>query len=189
MIRKRTSFITMLEILLAIGILSLITGVIAFSISGLINQQNYYRSVDIVTEKLQTALNLMLILDSETTVVLNQVDGNYEIKLETEKNIDPIMGRNLKEKEPLRGLSQLKFEGESFTTLELKFSAINQSIPRGTLHLEGRRSDSDRYISLKGYPHPIEAKFEMQKEKPPEDESAVYYPKEIRETWLLEKKT
>jgi len=145
--------------------------------------QQFRSAVTVVQQKLQTALETMLIHNENVSVIFEPEQNGIKVTIETETPLTRGLGRMLNRDPLIKGIDQIIWttpEGDSFAgKVTLEFSAIAHAIPSGTLTLKGPIT---RTIVLKGYPHPFQVTFDEKYEEV-NLESEQLYPKEVREMY------
>lgn len=175
--------ITLIEVLIAMALIAMIGGVIAINVQGLLREQRFNSSVELVSNQLQTAQNLMVILNSDVKVVIDKNDQQtYSISLQPEKSVSKQFYQTLNQNKSLPGVSSMKFDDEEKNQMTLLFSALSQKTPEGVLELVSD-DDESQYFSFPGYPKFIEAQARPAIREEKLNESSILYPAEVRESW------
>lgn len=166
--KLKRRYITLVELLVVMALLISAIGVIGININKALREQHFKTEVDLVTDMLVLAQNLMLIMNADTHVVFQtakdqqsiqmqmHVDGNEGsrlIKLVTEKIKD------------LKYVHYVQFKDENKThneseKVDVKFISKGSVMSKGLMRLSTHKSSNEsgvleRYICLPGYAKPI----------------------------------
>lgn len=170
----RKSYITLLELIIVIVIMSIVAGVVGISIGQAKKDQHFRTEVSIVMDKLRLAQNLMLILESDVAVKFANASNGQGVVLRLD--FDDILSKNwskeIKKEILLTEIRSVNFvdsiggnakRGE----IEIKFFSGGSVMSGGVLRLAVADNDSDagslvRYICLAGYPQAITRAVEHQ---------------------------
>lgn len=171
-VKLRRHYLTLLELMIVIGLLSLMAGLIAINIGNATVDQRFRSEVSRVVDEIRLAQDLMLVLGTDVHLVFSD-EGDpgvkYWLELETtlpsawqkeiqrpKKNLKTIRGIFINDTtqvatapEPAKGKIDLKFlsNGSVVSNGILRLSTSGQEDPpKGSLN---------SYICLPGYPHPI----------------------------------
>jgi len=178
-------FVTLIELMIVMALIAVIMGVVGFNVVKMRRDQQFRSAVTVVQQKLQTALETMLIHNDTVRVVLQQEERGLNINLKTDTPFTKGLGRLLNRDPLIKGIDSFSWapaEGEVYrgpTTLE--FSSIARAIPKGTLTLFGPDS-LKRTIVLNGYPHPFKATLDDEYQELDLD-SEKEYPRGVRDMW------
>lgn len=169
--RIRRLPITLLELLIVMGILALISGIVAISINKALIDQRFRSEVDLIVNELRLAQDLMLILGTDVHLNFSEAkDGagiEYWIKLETilPKNVQKEV---LRKRKPLKTIHGVFLEDQLVTEIkekhiDVKFLSNGAVMSKGIMLLSTSDKESqqqgalNRYICLAGYPRPIQS--------------------------------
>ncbi len=159
MVRKK--FFTMVEMLIVMAILSVVAGAVGFNMLKMRRQQQFVSGVSLVEQKLQAALETMLIHHNNVRVIFDRDKGRLKLTAESETPLERGMGRLLKTNPVIEGVSEAVWRPHDQDVASgkaiLVFSAMANAIPKGTLTLYGTDPSQKKTVVLKGYPHPIKA--------------------------------
>lgn len=180
--KSKRRFITLLELLIVMGILALTATVVTVNIRSLMSSQRFYSAVELVTNKLQTAQDIMLIFNSDTIVTFKKTNGSWLCRVESEKALPPHL-KDLIRDMKITGIDSITFDANNSGLVVLKFSAINSSTPEGILKFSADDDTFVQYITLQGHAHPIETTPLPQPIEDMQNDSASLYPKKVREMW------
>jgi len=187
--RKRP--VTLLEMLVVMALIALIVGAVSFNVVKMRRSQQFRSAMTVVQQKLQAALETMLIHNETVQVVIQPVQKGLKIDIDTEIPLTKGLGRLLNRDPLVKGIdsySWIPAEGRPTRGQStLVFSPIAKAIPKGTLTFFGPGS-LKRTIVLKGYPHPFRVTEEEQFEESTLD-SETLYPKEVRNLWEAHEKS
>lgn len=163
MIARRRSYFTLIEIVLAIALLSLIVGVVGFNIRNLVGDQKFKNDVNTVTDTLNRAQQLMLIYDQTMLVRFKVVPGGIQCRIEASCHLDPtwekwVVGHSkvLKEIHCL-AFDDLNHDEKGGDEKIIRFYPNGGLISKGVLALSsakttGVKGASNAFICLPGYP-------------------------------------
>lgn len=176
-------FLTLLELLIVISILAITASVLTFNIAGIFRDQRFRADVEKVVDKLQMAQNVMLILNSDVTVSIAKNDQDqYVMKLKAEKPLPLHLDKIAEKKVVLDGINEITFNDEK-DSIVLEFKALKHVVPTGILTMKVDE-ELESSVTLFGYSHPIViGKKEILSTEEIQNESALLYPKEVRELW------
>lgn len=170
MILKRRRYITLVEMMIIITILTIITGVIGVNITRALKSQRFRTEVDLVTDTLRLAQDIMLILRVDAHMrVKKATDGKgIEVWAETDEPVprkwEFVINRTrrtLTETHSIQFQELNEFpivEGE----LDIRFQSGGAMMSRGIFRMSTHDDESspgatNRAICLRGYPHAIDS--------------------------------
>jgi type II secretory pathway pseudopilin PulG len=167
--RLQRRFLTFMEMMVVLAIISLIGGVVAINVSKAMTDQRFRSEVAAVVNQLRLAQNLMLILDQDVSVKFTDDDPNKKIDYWLEMQCPAIRGWDkelTRRPPPLKTIRVVEFEADSNLPngkegeLELKFMSGGTVMSRGILRLSTARDANqkgalERYVCLQGSPAPI----------------------------------
>lgn len=174
----RRQYITLIEMLVVLGILSLVIGLVGFNVRHLVVDQRFRNEVKMVVDQLRMAQNLMLIMDSDIHVKFQEKDGYILMELESSLELPWLKALN-PEPKTLNVIHHVGFDEkgkekmsgfEERGVLDIKFLSGGNVMTSGTLRLATARDSQNalkRFICLSGYPKPIVVQMEF---SCPEDE-------------------
>lgn len=154
MVKK--SHITLLEVMIILAILSLAGGAIAFNIRKFYGQQQVLDDISKVTTILNTASEMMMLVDLDSEVRFSEEDGKLKIALVPQSGVSHNVLPLLKDQPiTLSHLDKVFFrDGVQQTMLTPPFSLTFESkgflMNRGILQLQGK--GIERYFVFLGYP-------------------------------------
>jgi len=160
----RRPAITLLELLVVIGLLTIVTGVVGINVTKAIREQRFRTEVSRVADQLRLAQDLMLIMGVGVTVKFETAPEGDGImySLDTDLPLSKQWNAILKAPQPkLTSIHWFQIEGvEAEGFMEIKFLSEVAGMTKGVLRLSTARSDDDfgaltSYICLPGYPKPI----------------------------------
>lgn len=160
--------ITLIEILIAIMIISLVGGIVGISITRALKEQRFRTEADLVIDTLRLAQNIMLILGTDVHFRVKTADN----KMGIEYYLDVEGGGPEKWRRIIQRSHRLLKEthGVSFKDLQpfpvipgqldIRFQSNGAMMSKGVLHLSTHENEKDpgamtMAICLKGYPHSI----------------------------------
>jgi len=161
----RRTAMTLLEVLIAFAILSLIGGVVGIHIRWTMQQQKFRSEVALMVDTLRLAQDLMLILGTDVSVRIQPADKGKGIEywLDVEEGVpkawEPIIRqtrRSLKETHNIT-LEPTPVANQPFA---LKFFSGGSLMSKGIFFMSTHENVNasgalTAVICLKGYPHPI----------------------------------
>lgn len=173
---KRLHF-TLLELMLVIGILSLVAGFVSINVVKMLRDQHFRTEVSQVLDTVRTAQDLMLIYDTNVKVVFTQKSGNdpieYEIQFDT-----PIPVQWAKQLKPprrtMKHIKKVNFYDEKQVCKKVEnerhvgFFSGGSVMSRGLIILSTHDNYNaehaiTRYIALSGHPQPLSISAEEPK--------------------------
>ncbi|NGX57619.1 MAG: hypothetical protein K940chlam3_00512 [Chlamydiae bacterium] len=188
-LKKNRRFFTLIEIMIVLAIISMVAGVVGFNIVKMRRDQQFRSGVSLVQQKLQAALETMLIHNENVKIVFEQEGSVLKTTMESETPTNRGLGRILNANPNIEGIKSAAWvtaeEERYIGKITLVFSAIAHAIPKGTIILSGYDSINTqgplrKTIVLNGYPHSIKVTDdEMFEDK--EIEREKFYPRQVRE--------
>ena len=158
---------TLIELVIVIALLTLAGGVIGVKTVGALQEQRFRSEVYLVVERLRLAQELMLIMNCDVTLKFKQLPHNkgIEVQLLTDQKLPPSW-HALVGTAPLKlgYINLVEYDGPHLLPngpgeLNLAFYSKGIVMSRGIVRLAtGERfidNVLERYVPLKGYPHPI----------------------------------
>lgn len=158
MLLKRR-YITLLEILIIFAIVAAAGGAAAFNIRKFYQQQQALDDINKVINVLNTASELMMLVNLDSEVRFSKVDGVLQARIAPQSGVSTIVQPLVKEGPiSLPHLGEIVFkDGVQQTTLTPPFSLTFKSkgflMNRGILQLQGK--NTERYVVFRGYPTPF----------------------------------
>lgn len=161
---RQRRFVTLIEVVIVMAILSLMAGIIGVNISKAMQEQKFRTEVGLVIERLRLAQNLMLILGEDVKVYFKKVENGISVELALQCSTNKGWGKELTRKQILTAVRQVDFKGEredlGRDEFGLDFMSGGVSMSRGILKLstgKNRLYVDRRYLCLPGYPAPFVA--------------------------------
>jgi hypothetical protein len=155
MLLKRR-YITLLELMIVIAILAVVGGAAAFNIRKFYLEQQVLGDINRVVNVLNTATELMMLIDIDSEVRFSESAGSISVILVPQSGV-PTTVFPLLSKEPilLSYLEGVQFkDGVKGTLLKPPFALTFESkgflMNRGILQLKG--NGLERYLVFRGYP-------------------------------------
>jgi type II secretory pathway pseudopilin PulG len=152
-------YITLLELLIAIALVAMVSGVIAWNVRALFLQQKTLDEMSRVATIVRKAQELMMIANLDSEVVIRRANDQFSVALTPKSSVSPLMAPLLeKSTVTLQQISSITFE-DAFQDTELSenFSLIFRSkgflMNRGVLQMQGNKIT--RSIILHGFPTPV----------------------------------
>lgn len=183
----RKKFFTMVEMLIVMAILSVVAGAVGFNMLNMRRQQQFVSGTALVEQKLQAALETMLIHHNNVRVIFDREGGKLKLTAESETPLERGMGRLLETNPVIEGIGEAVWrpydQDAASGKAILVFSAMANAIPKGTLTLYGTDSSQKKTVVLKGYPHPIKVTDDGFYEDSEAPKSEEHYPREVRARW------
>ncbi len=161
--------VTLIEVLIAVAVLGLLSGVVALNVRNAINTQRFYDDVQKVVDRFRLAQDLMIITESDCQVVFERrdevvyctlrvvgkvTDGLHSL-IGKEIALSSIQGFWFDEVEST-GMSTQRSEG----VVAIDFFALGKETTRGRIELSSlreREGGNRRWIALPGYPTYLES--------------------------------
>ncbi len=191
LVRRR--FVTLIELLIVIAILTAILGVVGINITGAVRTERFRGSVKVLTDRLQLAQDIMLIVRADVRVTLERKNDGLHVSLNVDGALTPALDRATKDTMIVSGIRAFRFtnsDGESFdNTAVLDFYSGGSRMPRGELLLaEESLNANDAFqevILLLGRPQAIKASHPEDGDNLGQDnlqeQSRSLYPQEVTE--------
>jgi len=182
---RNRRFVTLVELMIVMTLIVLIAGAVGFNVVKMRRDQQFRSAVSVVQQKLQTALETMLIHNETVRVVFQPQARGLNVQLETETPLTRGLGRLINRDPLVKGITSYSWTPEGGDAYRgqstLEFSSIAHAIPKGTLTFYGPDS-LKRTIVLHGYLHPFRVTLEAQYEDTGL-ESEKFYPRKVRDMW------
>lgn len=168
---KRRCF-TLLEMLLVLGLLSLVAGLIGMNIGKAVREQRFRTEVDIVVNQLRLAQDLMLIFRGDVAVKFEKLPNRegFSCELAFATKMPAAWDQQAKKRYILTHIHAIDFPDKLLfnpktsskhidqTTLDVLFYSNGTRMSQGVMRLAASSSDTGtlaRFINLPGYPAPI----------------------------------
>lgn len=163
-------YLTLVEMLIVIGLLTLIAGVVGIKVNKILHEQRFRSEVSQIVDQLRLAQDLMLIFDSNVHLKFNHTDEGLEYGITFDNPLPNNWSHELQRPhKKLKYIRQINFPDERFPENRLKNDGVDiqflsggSVMSRGLLELvsaDDDRKDDDsvlkRYIWLSGTPQPI----------------------------------
>lgn len=189
----RRRFMTLIELLIVIAIITTILGVIGINIAGAVRTERFRASVKILTDRLQLAQDIMLIVRANVRVTLERKDDGLHISLNVDGALTPALDRATKDTMIVSGIHAFRFtnvHGETFeSSVVLDFYSGGSRMTRGELLLAEESLNANdglqELIVLRGRPQAIKASSPEDAENLSQDnlqeQSRSLYPQEVTE--------
>jgi prepilin-type N-terminal cleavage/methylation domain-containing protein len=165
---RRDAF-TLIEIMVVMLIMTLALTVTGIQVTRFLKEQHFLNDVSHVIRSLQSAQDLMMVLnlDIQLKMTHNPKEQGivYEFALEkkAQKSWEKIIERPNKALKYLSSIVYVAPDGYQETSdlgITLNFPAGGVNMTKGTLILRGGPSGMEKKISLKGYPYPFDTKYQ-----------------------------
>lgn len=162
-------YLTFVEILIVIAIVTLMTGIIGVNIRQLAREQRFNTEVSLIVDELRTAQNLMLILGSNVNVKIEQLPNGGGIKywMEVSKLLPGNWTREVdRERAKLTTIKKIEFrpanQQATANPIDIKFYSRGSLMSEGVLVLSSTENIQDsaamlNFICLPGFPSPIQS--------------------------------
>lgn len=170
----KRKYITLIELILVMAILSLVTGLVGINIRKMMQEQNFEREVSQVVEELRLAQDLMLIVGHDAHVVFQKNSSRISMGMALDKLLPGTWDKELKRKKSvLKAIQGISFQEKSLPengSLVLNFLSDGLVMSQGLLKLSSSSNPNEkgaltRYITLSGYPNAIESSLKPLVEK------------------------
>lgn len=167
--RVKRKFLTLIEMIIVIGILSLVAGVIGVQVNKVLNEQRFRTEVSQVVDQLRLAQDLMLIYDSNVHFKIIPHEDGFVYGITFDNPVPKNWAQELQRPhKKLKYIGFINFHDEKFPENNLKpegdilFLSGGSVMSRGLLILSSYDDkDTDdprnlkRFVWLPGYPQPI----------------------------------
>lgn len=163
---SRRRFLSLIELLIVITILSLVAGVVGVQIHKMLREQRFTTEVSLVLDKLRLAQELMLILRTDAHVKFKQEPNQDQINLwvEVETPLDTLK-KDIQKPVALKTIQFVEFKDElvyetKMGEIDIKFLSGGNLMSKGIMRLSTSETTKDRgalerFITLPGYPKPL----------------------------------
>jgi type II secretory pathway pseudopilin PulG len=160
-------FISLIELLIVITILSLVAGVVGIQIHKTLREQRFTTEAALVLDKLRLAQELMLILRTDAHVKFKQEPGQEAITLWVEVET-PLQSLKKDVQKPLelKTIQFVEFKDElvyetKMGEIDIKFLSGGNLMSKGVVRLSTSETTKDRgalerFIALPGYPKSLQ---------------------------------
>jgi len=165
--QARFKYVTLIELLIVMALLSLILSVVMIGITRSVTEQKFRSEVALVIDQLSFAQDLMLILNTDVRVKFKQTENAVEMQLEIERNLPVSIRKEFIEKkqmlQTIRGVTFKDDREESGEkgVIAVKFLSRGMWMSKGLMQLAttDKTNPSEdaliTYVCLAGYPNPI----------------------------------
>ena len=169
----RRSFLTLVEMLIALVMISLIGGLFMFNLVKAYQQQRFNIEVGLVLDDLRLAQDLMLITPGDFYVKLKPENGGFSLAIETDASLTAGWKKELeRSKKLLKSIKYAKLEERTPTydhsgEIDIKFFSNGSIMSEGLLRLGANVKGSGSLTSticLSGFPAPIMSQFDVKGE-------------------------
>lgn len=164
---RRYAF-TLMEMMIVMSIMALALTVTGIQVGRFLREQHFLNDVAHVIRALQSAQDLMMVLNLDIQLKMAHDPKEqgivYELELEkkAQKSWEKIIERPNKALKYLTSIVYIAPDGYQETSalgITLNFPAGGVSMTKGTLILNGT-SGVEKKILLKGYPYPFDTKYQ-----------------------------
>lgn len=158
---KGRRFLTLIEMLIVIAVLSFVGSLLAFGIHKAKQKQQFLSESEEVLKAARLSQDLLLILDADVTLKFKAADEGILYWIDVEGGKADAFMKSLSKKKLLQSIHVIEFddglaereEGE----LPLHFLSSGSSLPKGILRISTAKSPKEdegltRYIPFSGYP-------------------------------------
>lgn len=158
----------MIEILVVMGIISVIGAFIGFNIRRALISQRFKSEVALVVDQMRLAQDLMLILNTDAHVKFTGEEDGLLVWLDVEDKLSKNWER-IVERDPykLKEIHSISFEDEleypsKEEELDIRFMSGGGMMSKGSIMLSTHENPDEegaekRWICLRGYPHSIQS--------------------------------
>lgn len=173
-------YLTLIELLAVMALITLIAGVVAISVAKTLREQRFNNEVAVVMEKMRLAQELMLILRTDAYVKFQQAPDNsmIEVWVEVETPLDTLKS-DVQKKAQLKTIQFVDFKDQipgptKLGEISVRFLSGGNLMSKGILRLSTSYLSNDqgaleRFVLLTGSPGIFKASV-----KPPEEDSTNY---------------
>ncbi len=178
-------YITLMELLIVMVILSMIVGVVGINLSSLVRQERFRAGTAFLVDRLQLAQDIMIIFGLDVTVVLEQQPGAVSFHMQVDTGpLGPALS-SVTRPITIAGIDTFAFTdslGASQTgKINLLFMSRGTRMSAGNLMLSSGKPGLTRYIALVGYPKAIKYAPQATKDEIASNLSERLYPLEVAE--------
>lgn len=174
MILLRRATFTLIEIVIAMALLLMIVGAVGVNVVRLVQQQRFQNDVNLVTDTLSRAQQLMLIYDQNVLVRFKILPDGISCVVETDCKLNPAWEKWVaRHAVLLKHIHVIDFKDLNFgmsaqEEKQVRFSPKGGMLSRGILGMStaktlGQEDAFDAYICLPGYPRAIYSQIEPPK--------------------------
>lgn len=141
--------LSLLEILVALSVLSLALGAAAIPLGKMVRSETFHSGVEKLCTKLELAQQVMLDFQTDVEVRIRQEEGALVCTLNPRRPLPEALLAALNLHPKIKGIRSLSYEGQE-GGVHLHYEGVTGAIPKGTLSLLGNREEE--VIVLPGYP-------------------------------------
>jgi len=163
---KTRRFVTLIEMLLVLVILSLVAGVIGINIAKAVVEQRFRSEVYLVADQIRLAQDLMLIADVDVNLLFVVKEKGIEYYLTTSKDLPGNWKQEIdRSHKYLTTIKAVEFDDQLKLpkisgSIDIKFYSKGGVMSSGALRLATAASGIDKdilekFIILPGYPTPV----------------------------------
>ena len=174
--KLRRRFLTLLETLIVMFILSLVLGLVGINVNKAVHDQRFRTDVSTVVDSLRIAQYLMLILDNDVHVKFKQSDNGIIINIETACPLSGNWAKILLAPKHLHTVHVVNFKDRLQSQpaesgiVDIRFLSSGYVMSQGIMRLATANATLgqeglENYICLPGYPSAI-ASVEKRPEEP-----------------------
>lgn len=150
MIRK-ARFVTLLEIVLVIAILTLVGGVGGYMSYSASKKEEFHAACDAVLDRLRFAEELMM-MGVDIDVRFRFIHNKLHVLLVPDRVLDQTTTGLLAIKAPIEGITKVEFDHLPIDQIRLRYASYGMEMPEGDLRLTGKFGEKS--ISLHRLPTP-----------------------------------
>jgi type II secretory pathway pseudopilin PulG len=173
--KRQRRFLTLLETLIVLSILSLFVGLIGINVNKAVHEQRFRTEASTVLEMLRTAQYLMLILDNDVHVKINKSNNSINIHIETVCPLSPNWEKLITKPKEFTTIHIINFTDRTADaksasgTIDIRFLSNGYVMSQGIMRLAtaeaaGGQGGLESFICLPGYPSPLSLTEERPKE-------------------------
>lgn len=173
--KVRCRYLTLLEMLFVLMLISLTLGIIGMNIKKAVHEQRFRTEVATIVDTLRIAQYLMLILDNDVRVKFKKEDTGIQLTMETSCPLSSNWTKLILKPKILTTVRIVNFKDLRLTpsTEEgvaiIKFFSSGYVMSQGVLRMatadsEGDRSGLENFVCLPGYPSKIHSQAQLPKQ-------------------------
>jgi prepilin-type N-terminal cleavage/methylation domain-containing protein len=182
---------TLIELMIAVLLITMAGVMIGFQVDKAMRQERFYGSVRRIVERLQMGQDLMLTSGGsksgmDTRLTFHEEQGEWSCRIAFDRTLPERSLYVNQEWIPLPGVARVSYEAansEDPSNLTLGFRSIGSKVPRGILTIASTSNvDQTRYIRFPGYPQAIKSvknQSEMPSKRDLEELSGELFPTEL----------
>lgn len=160
-VKRKLRYFTLIEVLVALIVVALVSGIFALNIQNLWRQQAFLDDSNLILSQLRLAQDIMQIMETDVEVSFQEKDGTVISKI-VPKSPPPMLAQTMANQSALvlSTIGPIQFEDINGNILEKEFALTFFSrgfvMNHGTLQFGPKNSkDPTTAIQFHGYPEPL----------------------------------